>query len=1051
MLFMCAFNAQSITFKPTIINEPSEPSYLRFEGQFWSLSNSFEKIAADFNGDGHDDILSKGGDISLINILNIPSPPIIPFAPLEMMIYHDGSYIKQDLNFDNFSNKANVIDVDSDGDLDIVMMNGKIAINDGLAHFSITEFSNTRYLANDFFTADIDADGDLDIISKNYIFINDGNLTFSETVNVVTSDSDVYSVVDINNDGFIDMIVVHNNEIHSWINDGAGNFEILSSIQSPHDVHIIHALSQTEDNLQNVMVAYHDGSQDKLLLLENDGLGNFESNPFTMPIENIEFDSFRIGKLSNQDTNNNGNDELWISGVFLHNASCENFQNLLFIYNQSSDENWNHQVTLHSEGLNKEDAISNRMTVDSFPTVVDLNNDQLPDVVFTGNKPQTWLSQEVVYNEIGVDFKMSQASKNQYIQNIDAVDYNNDGNVDIFSTARYSGDCSIINYSEGLNTAAYQVGSTLWMNDGNGSFETFSSPFGGGNDFLRPFDYVIFADLENDGVQNIIATVAAQDDRPQESFYIYPRIVDPALFYKLPETTMNAKVVNTDNTVDSKEIIMIADTQEAPIIILSLNNGQFLEIARLEFGARNGEFKLADMDNDGNIDIIASHNIGGDNTTTIWYNNGNREFIRGEDFADNAFSIAVLDVNSDGLLDLFSSSRDIRLNRGNREFEKISYNSNFWSLPWGLSSLQYLVPKKMKIVDFNSDGKDDVLFSNYNDYYVYINDSTEDQILFYSAYITKFKSNSGPVNFPFDHYNAVVTDINNDNKMDFVINTGNRIQINTQVQEQAITGIYYAPSHNGHGFSTHDLGRKNLYYSIFYSYDGQGKPEWYTTLNRYTGYENESESRFYFTTNETRNEIHFLYDYTTQTAQANPDTQYLGNITFSNSSQNNTLDGMSYFIGDEYGSWDIQPIISETQKPEVDFSGLWWAGENDNGWGISLSFIQRENTQEVVAILYFYDEAGEPRWLIGQQDGFQLNQELTINMNQINGYGRDQNYVELTQFSAGTITLNLNQASNNLNEAGLMSMDVFYPDDQPSQNNWIRNNIPIALFSVPMN
>lgn len=1036
--------ANSITFKPIFLQENSESNYLKFEGESFGASNSFEKVAADFNGDGFDDILSLGGDSALIN----EEPNSYISAPIEMMLYQDGIYIKHDIGIQDFSYKANIVDIDTDGDLDIVMMNGKIAINDGLANFSTVEFTNTRYLSNDFFTADIDADGDLDIISKEFVFHNTGNLLFNEAPNNISTGSDLFHAIDINNDNFIDLITVNNSELHSWINDGSGNFDLLSSILIPDDLFLIHPISTT-DNLQNLLVVFHEYSQDKVLLLQNDGLGNFASNQLPLTTGSNEFDNLRIGELYNQDFNNDGLAELMIAATFINNNACQNTQNLLFIYSQSIDGIWQNTITLHSDGAIKENDIDNRMTVDNLPTIVDLNNDQLADVVFYGDRPQTWLSQEVSYNQIGVAFQLSQASKNQYIKSIDTADYDNDGYQDIFSAALYSSNCPTLDYAEGLNTAAYNMGSTLWINDGMSGFDSFSSPYGGGNDFLRPYEYMIFADLENDGIQNIIATIPESDGQLQETYYIYPRLVDPGLSFKLPEATTNAKVVNLDRTGEVKEIIMIANTQEAPIIVLSLSNGQFIEIARLEFGARNGEFKLADMDGDGNIDIITSKNIGGDNSTTIWYNNGNREFTRSQDYADNAFGIAVLDINNDGLLDLFSSSRDIRLNQGNREFEKISYDSNFWSLPYGLGSFHYLVPKKMEVIDFNNDGKDDVLFSNYSDYYVYINDSTEDQILFYSAYITKFNSNSDPFNFSYDHYNAVLTDINNDNKIDFVINTGNKIQLNTQIQEQAVAGIYYDPTFSGHGFSINTIGRDNLYYSVFYSYDEQGKPEWYSTLNRYTGYEVELESRYYFTTNELRGELRYIYDYNTRSIQANSESQYIGNMTFSSSNQDLTLDKFSYGIGGEYNSWNIQPLIHELQKPEVDLSGIWWAGSDDSGWGLSLSFVQRETTQEVVAILYFYDETGEPRWLIGQQDSFQLNQDITIEMKQINGYAKDQNHVELAQISAGTITLNLNQASNNLDEAGTMTMQVFYPDDQLNQDNWIRNDIPIALFSLP--
>lgn len=69
-------------------------------------------------------------------------------------------------------------------------------------------------------------------------------------------------------------------------------------------------------------------------------------------------------------------------------------------------------------------------------------------------------------------------------------------------------------------------------------------------------------------------------------------------------------------------------------------------------------------------------------------------------------------------------------------------------------------------------------------------------------------------------------------------------------------------------------------------------------------------------------------------------------------------------------------------------------------------------------------------------------------MEQVNGYGRLQNQVELTRNPAGTITLNLNQASKNFDEAGTLSMDIHYPDDLLNDN-WIRNRVPFALLSEP--
>ncbi len=102
----------------------------------------------------------------------------------------------------------------------------------------------------------------------------------------------------------------------------------------------------------------------------------------------------------------------------------------------------------------------------------------------------------------------------------------------------------------------------------------------------------------------------------------------------------------------------------------------------------------------------------------------------------------------------------------------------------------------------------------------------------------------------------------------------------------------------------------------------------------------------------------------------------------------------------------------------------------------------------MVATLYFYDENGQPVWVIGTHEGFELNQDITIDMEKINGYGRSQNLVELTRVPAGTITINLNQASQNVNEAGRLTMNVHYPDDS-NNDNWVRESISFGLLSKP--
>jgi hypothetical protein len=103
----------------------------------------------------------------------------------------------------------------------------------------------------------------------------------------------------------------------------------------------------------------------------------------------------------------------------------------------------------------------------------------------------------------------------------------------------------------------------------------------------------------------------------------------------------------------------------------------------------------------------------------------------------------------------------------------------------------------------------------------------------------------------------------------------------------------------------------------------------------------------------------------------------------------------------------------------------------------------------MVVVLYYYDGQGHPRWLIGQQSGFVAGEEISLDMNMVKGYRRSATPVPLELIPAGTMTLTLNQASNNLNQGGRMSIDVTYPG--PQGGSWLREDVPIALFSTPRN
>jgi len=84
-------------------------------------------------------------------------------------------------------------------------------------------------------------------------------------------------------------------------------------------------------------------------------------------------------------------------------------------------------------------------------------------------------------------------------------------------------------------------------------------------------------------------------------------------------------------------------------------------------------------------------------------------------------------------------------------------------------------------------------------------------------------------------------------------------------------------------------------------------------------------------------------------------------------------------------------------------------------------------------------------WLIGQQTGFEIGEQITINMSMVKGYPRSVAPISIEKIDAGTMQLTL--FGSDENPAGIMSADLSYPGAEGGS--WIRNDIPISLISIP--
>ena len=1039
----------------------SNDNYLKFSSQYSSnYEDYFEKIVADFNNDGKDDILSIGGLMqSGIDIGGLPHPPYLA----EMLLFENGSFVNHDMGVYFKSNeKVVVIDIDKDGDLDIVGLANKIAINDGQANFSMVSYSSERYLSHELYVVDWNNDGHLDIITKGWIYLNDGALQFTKRGNTQqVIDSQSFVINDLNKDSQLDLLVLKDQQLNTWIKNTQGELILQNSLSLDKNYYSIHNLDVNNDGYDDFVIATSidiagqtTNKDVKISLLLNDGNGNLNLDIMSFSeVSLIDHEDMQITKLISQDIDNDGDNDLIVNAVFStysqQNISCSNDQNILLIYENKNEGLLSFNRALHTTGYNHYNVSPEFANAESYPTFIDINDDGLLDIIMPAQKPIVWLQQNSP--SLRYEFSIADYAMEQFNNNLDISDYNNDGILDILSARSYNLNCETQAENDELLSATTSIKSRLLLGTEAGEFHTANSlnntdlPFNKALAFAQKIDNTI-----NENSYKILITETNTQNHSNRTYLQEITNDNLTSSIEFPHAALSIKMANLDNDSDH-EFIMIADTEQAPIIVYKSNNDGFEEIARFDFGTIDGEIFLADMDNDGNIDIVSNKNAS-NNSVTIYYNNGLGEFTASSPFGKDVKSIAVIDSNNDGLKDIITANKFHRnwQNQGDRTYQKIVYDVIFWKRHTSYEPNRYLniVPDKMLVKDVNQDGKEDLLAYFRGDLRVFINNSTHDNIYFYEIYNSSEFQYLSIYNYfgsEFLTYNTIVADFNNDKLLDFVSMTNGSLKVHKQTQEYVQSGLYYSQEHSGHGFSIENLGKNNLFYSVFYSYDYMGKPQWYSTLSRYQVY-----NQYHMLKNFDDNSIiHYSYNYTNNTTSIDETPEFLGWLHFGVNSTDMLIQNSTYRINNIQDSWQIKPIILETQKPENDLSGLWWAGSEDGGWGISLSFVQRENFQDLVAIVYFYDETGEPRWIIGNASDFALNQNITIEMKQINGYGRNQNYVELTELDAGNITLNLKKASQDFNQAGTLSMDIAYPDDISNHNYWTRDSIPIALFSKP--
>jgi hypothetical protein len=533
-------------------------------------------------------------------------------------------------------------DIDNDNDMDVMITGenntgeniSKLYVNDGNGVFSEvpeTPFDGVKYSAIAF--ADIDNNSSEDLIitgedSDNQritkLYANDGNGVFSENLGTSIDDVSRGSVAfsDIDNDNDQDILItgfdVSNQNIAKvYLNDGSGSFSFMPNtpFEGVKNSSIAFADINGDDN-SDVLICGKNIFGSKLSnLYVNDGLGNYSF------VSGTPFNGVYTSSVAFADVDNDNDQDVLICGA---NELYHGFSELYL-----NDGNGNYS------------ALAGTPFVDVYLCSIafaDIDNDNDQDVMITGS--DNFGVSRLYTNDGTGNFTLVSGTpfSSVYSSSIAFADIDNDNDQDLLIS--------------GFDFTGLDI-TKLYKNDGLGNFSIVNS---------TPFDGIsngslAFADVDNDNDKDVLITGLNQFNQIIAKLYKNNGI---GIFFEMSGTpfegvsSSSIAFADTDNDNDQDVLITGFNGSGQPIANLYINGGggfYSLDTDTPFEGVSNGSVAFADIENDGDQDVLITGFVDSDqNISKLYINDGSGNFTEdlNTSFQGVGFSaVAFSDIDGD--------------------------------------------------------------------------------------------------------------------------------------------------------------------------------------------------------------------------------------------------------------------------------------------------------------------------------------------------------------------------------------------------------------------